>query len=209
MARYTQSVCRLCRREGVKLFLKGERCYTDKCAFTRHAYPPGQHGQGRGKVSEYGLQLREKQKARRIYGVLEGQFRRYFAEADRRRGVTGEILLQILESRLDNTVFRMGLARSRSEARQLVRHGHFEVNGRKVDIPSYQTKAGDEIAVREKSKGKKIFQYIKEVGEQVGIVEWLEADIENLRGKVLRVPARDEIDIPISEHLIVEMYSRL
>jgi small subunit ribosomal protein S4 len=153
--------------------------------------------------------LREKQKARRIYGVLEGQFRRYFAEADRRRGVTGEILLQILESRLDNTVFRMGLARSRSEARQLVRHGHFEVNGRKVDIPSYQTKAGDEIAVREKSKGKKIFQYIKEVGEQVGIVEWLEADIENLRGKVLRVPARDEIDIPISEHLIVEMYSRL
>lgn len=153
--------------------------------------------------------MREKQKARRIYGVLEGQFRRYFAEADRRRGVTGEILLQILESRLDNTVFRMGLARSRSEARQLVRHGHFEVNGRKVDIPSYQTKAGDEIAVREKSKGKKIFQYIKEVGEQVGIVEWLEADIENLRGKVLRVPARDEIDIPISEHLIVEMYSRL
>lgn len=209
MARYTQSVCRLCRREGVKLFLKGERCYTDKCAYTRHSYPPGQHGQGRGKVSEYGLQLREKQKARRIYGVLEGQFRRYFAEADRRRGVTGEILLQILESRLDNTVFRMGLARSRSEARQLVRHGHFEVNGRKVDIPSYQTRAGDEIAVREKSRGKKIFQYVKEVGEQVGIVEWLEADIENLRGKVLRVPAREEIDIPISEHLIVEMYSRL
>ncbi|MFY9114056.1 MAG: 30S ribosomal protein S4 [Dethiobacteria bacterium] len=208
MARYTQSVCRLCRREGGKLFLKGERCYTDKCAYVRHSYPPGQHGQGRGKISEYGLQLREKQKARRIYGVLEGQFRRYFAEADRRKGVTGEILLQILESRLDNIVFRMGLARSRSEARQLVRHGHFEVNGRKVDIPSYQTKVGDEIAVRGKSGSKKIFDYIKEVGEQAGIVDWLESDIKNLRGKIIRVPTREEIDVPISEHLIVEMYSR-
>ncbi len=185
MARYTQSVCRLCRREGGKLFLKGERCYTDKCAYVRHSYPPGQHGQGRGKISEYGLQLREKQKARRIYGVLEGQFRRYFAEADRRKGgVTGEILLQILESRLDNIVFRMGgLARSRSEARQLVRHGHFEVNGRKVDIPSYQTKVGDEIAVRGgKSGSKKIFDYIKEVGEQAGIVDWLESDIKKICG---------------------------
>lgn len=208
MARYTGSVCRLCRREGAKLFLKGERCYTDKCAYVRHPYPPGEHGQGRGKVSEYGLQLREKQKARRIYGVLEKQFRRYFAEADRRKGVTGELLLQILESRLDNMVFRMGLARSRTEARQLIKHGHFQVNGRKVDIPSYQTKPDDEIAVREKSRGRKVFKMISEAGEQLGPLEWLDVDHENMKGKVVRFPAREEIDVPISEHFIVELYSR-
>ncbi len=208
MGRYTGSVCRLCRREGVKLYLKGERCYTDKCAYVRHPYPPGEHGQGRGKVSEYGLQLREKQKARRIYGVLEKQFRKYFVEADRRKGVTGEILLQILESRLDNTVFRMGLARSRVEARQLITHGHFQVNGRKVDIPSYQTKPGDEIAVRETRRGKSVFKLINEVGEQQGGLEWFEVDHENLKGKVIRIPTREEIDVPISEHFIVELYSR-
>lgn len=208
MARYTGSVCRLCRREGAKLFLKGERCYSDKCAYVKHPYPPGIHGQGRGKVSEYGLQLREKQKARRIYGILEKQFRRYFAEADRRKGITGEILLQILESRLDNTVFRLGLARSRSEARQLIVHGHFQVNGRKVDIPSYLTKPGDEVAVRENSRGKKVFRIISELGEQQGVVDWLQIDHENLKGEVTRVPSREEIDVPIVEHLIVEMYSR-
>lgn len=198
----------MCRREQTKLYLKGDRCYTDKCAFLRHQYPPGEHGQSRAKVSEYGLQLREKQKARRIYGVLEKQFRRYFFEADRRKGVTGEILLQLLESRLDNTVFRMGLARSRPEARQLVRHGHFTVNGRKVDIPSYQTKPGDEIAVRENSKGKEVFKEIKDTVDQQGVVDWLDVDREELKGTIVRVPARDELDVPISEHYIVELYSK-
>jgi len=198
----------MCRREQAKLYLKGDRCYTDKCAFLRHQYPPGEHGQSRAKVSEYGLQLREKQKARRIYGVLEKQFRRYFFEADRRKGVTGETLLQLLESRLDNTVFRMGLARSRPEARQLVRHGHFAVNGRKVDIPSYQTKPGDEIVVRENSKGKEVFKEIKDTVDQQGVVDWLDVDREELKGKVVRVPTRDEIDVPISEHYIVELYSK-
>ena len=208
MGRYIGPVCRICRREQAKLYLKGDRCYTDKCAFLRHQYPPGEHGQSRAKVSEYGLQLREKQKARRIYGVLEKQFRRYFFEADRRKGVTGETLLQLLESRLDNTVFRMGLARSRPEARQLVRHGHFAVNGRKVDIPSYQTKPGDEIVVRENSKGKEVFKEIKDTVDQQGVVDWLDVDREELKGKVVRVPTRDEIDVPISEHYIVELYSK-
>ena len=208
MARYRGPVCRICRREGDKLYLKGDRCYTDKCGFLRHQAPPGEHGQSRGKISEYGLQLREKQKARRIYGILEKQFRRYFVEADRRKGVTGEILLQILESRLDNTVFRMGLARSRKEARQLVRHGHFAVNGRKVDIPSYQTKPGDEIVVREKSKGKEVFKEIKETVDQQGVVDWLDVDREELKGTVTRVPTREEIDVPVSEHFIVELYSK-
>ena len=170
--------------------------------------PPGQHGQGRQKFSEYGLQLREKQKARRIYGVLEKQFRRYFKEADRRKGVTGEILLQLLESRLDNVVFRMGLARSRPEARQLVRHGHFQVNGRKVDIPSYLTRPGDQVAVREKSRKLPVFKQIAEAREQQGIVDWLEVDFEKLSGRVLRIPQREEIDVPIQEQLIVELYSR-
>jgi len=208
MARYRGSVCRFCRREGVKLYIKGERCYTDKCAMNRHPYPPGEHGQSRSKVSEYGMQLREKQKARRVYGVMEKQFRNYFKEADRRKGVTGEILLQILESRLDNVVYRLGLARSRNEARQLVRHGHFEVNGKKVDIPSYLTRPGDEVKVREISKDKEIFKEIAEVGEKQGIVDWMEVDHDTLSGKVVRKPEREEIDVPVSEQLIVELYSR-
>lgn len=208
MARYTGSVCRLCRREGTKLYLKGDRCFSDKCAIVRKGYPPGLHGQSRQKISEYGLQLREKQKARRIYGVLEDQFRRYFEEADRRKGVTGEILLQLLESRLDNVVFRMGFARSRPEARQLVRHGHFMVNGGKVDIPSYLTKAGDIVSVREKSKNLPLFKELAEWGSPQGNLEWLEVDHENMTGKVLRMPLREELDVPITEHLIIEFYSR-
>ena len=198
----------MCRREKDKLYLKGDRCYSDKCAVIRHAYPPGEHGQGRQKFSEFGQQLREKQKARRIYGVMERQFRRYFKEADRRKGVTGEILLQILESRLDTVVYRMGLARSRAEARQLINHGHFEVNGRKVDIPSYLTRVGDIVAVREHRKSKPVFKQIIADREQQGVVDWLEVDHEKLEGKVTRVPQRDEIDVPVTEHFIVELYSR-
>lgn len=208
MGRHTGAVCRLCRREKDKLYLKGDRCYSDKCAVIRHAYPPGEHGQGRQKFSEFGQQLREKQKARRIYGVMERQFRRYFKEADRRKGVTGEILLQILESRLDTVVYRMGLARSRAEARQLINHGHFEVNGRKVDIPSYLTRVGDIVAVREHRKSKPVFKQILADREQQGVVDWLEVDHEKLEGKVTRVPQRDEIDVPVTEHFIVELYSR-
>ncbi|HHU75457.1 MAG TPA: 30S ribosomal protein S4 [Firmicutes bacterium] len=209
MARYTDASCRLCRREGTKLYLKGDRCYSEKCAFTRKGYPPGAHGRGRRqKISEYGLQLREKQKTRRIYGVLEKQFRRYFVEADRRKGVTGETLLQILESRLDNIVFRMGLARSRAEARQLIRHGHFAVNNQKVNIPSYLTKQGDEISVREGSKNQPFFKELAEWGATQGTAAWLDVDREKLAGKVIRLPLREELDIPISEHLIVELYSR-
>ncbi len=208
MARYKDSVCRLCRREGIKLYLKGERCYTDKCAVSRRAYAPGQHGQRRTKVSEFGTQLREKQKARRIYGVLESQFRKYFQEADRRKGITGEILLQILESRLDNVVFRLGFALSRAEGRHMVRHGHFSVNGRRVDIPSYQVRPGDVISVREKGKKNARIKEVAEIMEGQGTLEWLEVDRENLAGKVLRIPGREEIDIPVQEHLIVELYSR-
>lgn len=209
MAKFTEASCRLCRREGTKLYLKGDRCYSEKCAFARKGYPPGLHGRSRRqKVSEYGLQLREKQKTRRIYGVLEKQFRRYFKEADRRKGVTGETLLQILESRLDNIVFRMGLARSRSEARQLIGHGHFAVNNRKVDVPSYLTKPGDEISVREGSKSRSFFKEMAEWGTAQGIAAWLEVDREKLTGRVLRLPLREELDAPISEHLIVELYSR-
>ncbi len=208
MGRYTGAVCRLCRREKDKLYLKGDRCYSDKCGVVRHAYAPGEHGQARQKFSEYGQQLREKQKARRIYGVMEKQFRRYFKEADRRKGVTGEVLLQLLESRLDNIVFRMGMARSRNEARQLINHGHFEVNGRKVDIPSYLVKPGDLVAVRENRKNKAVFKEIVETREQQELVDWLEADYEKLQGRALRIPQRDEIDVPLTEHLIVELYSR-
>jgi small subunit ribosomal protein S4 len=208
MARYKGSVCRLCRREGTKLYLKGDRCFSEKCSFVRKGYPPGQHGKGRIKVSEYGLQLREKQKARRIYGVLERQFRRYFKEADRRKGVTGETLLQILEIRLDNIVYRMGFARSRTEARQLILHGHFMVNGRKVNIPSYQTRPGDLISVREKSRTLPIFKEIGEWSAVQGIVDWLDVDQDNWSGKVVRLPSREELDVPIAEHLIVELYSR-
>ncbi|HOA36141.1 MAG TPA: 30S ribosomal protein S4 [Bacillota bacterium] len=208
MARYRDAVCRLCRRERNKLYLKGDRCYTDKCSVARKGYPPGEHGQSRQKFSEYGQQLREKQKAKRIYGILERQFRRYFKEADRRKGVTGENLLQLLESRLDNVVYRMGFGRSRAEARQLVNHGHFQVNGRRVDIPSYLTRPGDVIAVREKSRNLPVFKEIREAGEGQSTVDWLEADLEHLQGKVIRMPQREEIDVPVEEHLIVELYSR-
>ncbi len=208
MGRHTGAVCRLCRREKDKLYLKGDRCFSDKCAVVRHAYAPGEHGQARQKFSEFGLQLREKQKARRIYGIMERQFRRYFKEADRRKGVTGEILLQLLESRLDNVVFRLGLARSRAEARQLINHGHFEVNGRKVDIPSYLVRAGDLVAVRENRKNKPVFKEIFEAREQQGTMDWLESNLEKLEGRGLRIPQREEIDVPVTEHLIVELYSR-
>lgn len=208
MARYRDAVCRLCRRERNKLYLKGDRCYTDKCSVTRKGYPPGEHGQSRQKFSEYGQQLREKQKAKRIYGILERQFRRYFKEADRRKGVTGEILLQLLESRIDNVVYRLGFARSRAEARQLVNHGHFRVDDRRVDIPSYLTRPGESIAVREKSRSMPIFKEIREGGGGQGVVDWLEADLEKMQGRVIRLPQREEIDVPLEEHLIVELYSR-
>ena len=209
MARYIDDSCRICRREGEKLFLKGSRCYTDKCAITRRAYGPGQHGQKRKKQSEYGMQLREKQKAKAFYGVLESQFRKYFEEASRRKGVTGTNLLQILESRLDNVVYRMGLATSRAQARQLVRHGHFTVNGHKVDIPSYLTRVGDEIKVRESSLNSEIFKQIVEANENGRPVPtWLEADLGNKSGKVVAVPTREEIDLPVQEQLIVELYSK-
>ena len=208
MARYRDAVCRLCRRERNKLYLKGDRCYTDKCSLTRKGYPPGEHGQARQKFSEYGQQLREKQKAKRIYGILERQFRRYFREADRRKGVTGEILLQLLESRIDNVVYRMGFARSRAEARQMVNHGHFRVNGRKVDIPSYLTRPGDEISLRERSRSLPVFKEIQESGAAPSVVDWMEVDRENMQGRIIRMPQREEIDVPLEEHLIVELYSR-
>jgi small subunit ribosomal protein S4 len=208
MARYSGAVCRLCRREGVKLYLKGDRCYSDKCAIDRRAYAPGQHGQGRKKVSEYGLQLREKQKARRVYGILEKQFRSYYVEAARRKGITGENLLQILESRLDNVVYRLGFAASRPEARQLVRHGHFTVNGHRVDIPSYLTKPGDVIAVHSASADSPKVKELLDAADSRTILGWLERDLGNKSGRVLRVPARDEIDIPVAEQMIVELYSR-
>ncbi|WP_350343837.1 30S ribosomal protein S4 [Proteinivorax tanatarense] len=208
MARYTESVCRQCRREGTKLFLKGERCYTPKCAVDRRAYAPGQHGQSRKKVSEYGLQLREKQKVRRIYGVLEKQFRNYFKEANRLPGITGDNLLQLLEQRLDNVVFRLGFATSRVEGRQLVNHGHFLVNGKKVNIPSYQIQPGDVIEVKEKSKNSPRLKEIKEIAATQNTVAWLERDVESLSGKVVAAPKREDIDMPIEEHLIVELYSR-
>ena len=208
MARYNESTCRLCRREEAKLYLKGDRCYSEKCAFVRKGYPPGMHGQKRKKTSEYGIQLREKQKTRRIYGVLETQFRRYFHEADRRKGVTGVLLLQILESRLDNVVYRLGFARSRTEARQLVRHAHFMVNGRKVDIPSFMTRPGDEVAVRETSKDLPVFKEMAALKATQGTLPWLEVEREQLKGRIVRLPARSELDVPVTEHLIVELYSR-
>ena len=209
MARYTGESCRVCRREGEKLFLKGSRCYTDKCAITRRAYAPGQHGQKRKKQSEYGTQLREKQKAKAFYGVLESQFRKYFEEAARSKGVTGTRLLQILESRLDNVVYRLGLATSRAQARQLVRHGHFEVNGIKVNIPSYLTKVGEVVKVREASANSEIFKQIIEVTENGRPVPtWLESDLSNKTGKIVALPTREEIDLPVQEHLIVELYSK-
>ncbi|MFO7152562.1 MAG: 30S ribosomal protein S4 [Bacillota bacterium] len=208
MARYTGPACRLCRREGVKLYLKGERCYGPKCAIDRRGYAPGQHGQMRRKLSEYGIQLREKQKAKRIYGVLEQQFKIYFEEASRQKGVTGENLLRLLECRLDNVVYRLGFAKSRAQARQLVRHGHFEVNGKKVDIPSYQVKPGNVIAVREKSRSLEIFKEMAELGKGRVVPEWLSVNYDTLTGEVLRYPNREDIDVPIQEQLIVELYSK-
>ena len=208
MARYTGAVCRLCRREGLKLFLKGERCYTDKCAIERRNYPPGQHGQARPKFSEYSIQLREKQKLRRIYGILEGQFRRYFQMADRAKGVTGETLLQLLERRMDNMVYRMGFATSRSEARQLVRHGHFSVNGRKVNVPSFLTKAGDVVMVTERSKKVARIQEALDLAQRRGVPDWLEVSPDAFTGRVKSIPARSDLTMPINEKLVVELYSK-
>ncbi|QUH28920.1 30S ribosomal protein S4 [Vallitalea guaymasensis] len=208
MARYRGAVCRLCRREGEKLFLKGERCYTGKCAIDRRPYAPGDHGKRRTKISEYGVQLRQKQKAKRIYGVLETQFRNYFADADKRKGITGENLLIILETRLDNVVYRAGLGRSRTEARQVVRHNHITVNGKKVNIPSYQVKPGDVIEVKEKSLSIQRFKDIVETTSSRIVPEWIDADIENKTVKVVSVPTREQIDTNIEETLIVELYSK-
>jgi small subunit ribosomal protein S4 len=201
-------VCRLCRREGLKLFLKGERCYTDKCAIERRNYPPGEHGQGRPKFSEYALQLREKQKVKRMYGLLEAQFRRYFEMAERSRGITGEMLLQLLERRLDNMIYRMGFATSRAEARQLVRHGHFLVGGRKVNIPSALLKPGDLVSVREKSRSVSRIQEALAQGEHRGVPDWLEVNREDFSARVKALPARAELTMPINEKLIIELYSK-
>lgn len=206
MARYTDANCRLCRREGQKLFLKGDRCYSTKCALEKRNFPPGQHGQGRKKISEYGLQLREKQKTKRFYGLQETQFRNLFDKAARKKGITGENLLILLETRLDNVVFRLGFASSRKEARQLVTHGHFTVNGRKVDVPSYQVKAGDIIKVKEKSASSPKFREIKDM--TITVPSWVTVDVDKLEGKVISIPLRDEIDTPVAEHLIVELYSK-
>jgi small subunit ribosomal protein S4 len=208
VARYTDAVCRQCRREGLKLFLKGERCYTDKCAIERRNYPPGEHGQRRPKFSEYSIQLREKQKLRRMYGVLEGQFRRYFRMADRSRAVTGEALLQLLERRLDNIVYRLGFSTSRAEARQLVRHGHFLVNGRKVDVPSYLVGQGDVVRVRERSRKVVRIQEAMELATRRGVPEWLELTPEDFAGTIKVLPTREELTMPINEKLVVELYSK-
>jgi small subunit ribosomal protein S4 len=209
VARYTNSVCRLCRREGLKLFLKGERCYTDKCAIERRNYPPGVHGQRRRvKLSEYSVQLREKQKLKRTYGLLERQFRRYFEMAERSRGITGENLMVLLERRLDNMIYRLGFVNSRAEARQLVRHGHFTVNGRKVNIPSYLLRSGDTITVREKSRAVARIQEALELARRRGIPEWLESDATSWTGKVRALPKRADLTMPINEKLIVELYSK-
>ena len=208
MARYTEAVCRLCRREGQKLFLKGDRCYSGKCAIEKRAYAPGQHGQSRKKLSEYGLQLREKQKAKRFYGVLEGQFAHYYELAEKKQGVTGENLLQILESRLDNVIYRLGFGLSRAEARQLVVHGHFLVNGKKVDIPSYLVKEGDVITIKETSRSLPKMKAIIEATEGKNIPEWLDLDRNILQGKVVTLAKRSDIDLDIEEHLIVELYSK-
>ena len=208
MARYTEAVCRMCRREGQKLFLKGDRCYTQKCAMECRAYAPGMHGQNRSKTSEYGQQLREKQKAKRYYGLLENQFRNYFELAERRPGQTGENLLAILESRLDNVVYRLGFAMSRAEARQLVSHGHFTVNGRKVNIPSYLVKPGMVISLKDSSKSLEKIKANVEANPFRQPPKWLEYDANNMIAKVTAVPAREDIDLPIEEHLIVELYSK-
>ncbi len=209
MARYCESVCRLCRREGLKLFLKGDRCFGEKCAFERRGYAPGEHGQGRKKqYSDYGLQLREKQKLKRMYTILEKQFAGYFEKADRQKGITGTNLLILLERRLDNMVFRMGFANSRTEARQLVRHNHFLVNGKRVNIPSYLLKIGDEISVKENSRTiARISEAVSTVARR-GVPQWLELDKENFKGTVKMLPVREELTMPVQEQLIVELYSK-
>lgn len=204
MARYTGAVCKLCRREGQKLFLKGERCYSDKCAIARRAYAPGQHGQDRKKVSEYGVQLRAKQKTRRYYGVLEGQFHHYFELAEKMNGQAGENLLKLLESRLDNVVYRMGFASSRAEARQMVRHGHFSLNGHKANIPSILLKAGDVV----EAKGTDKVKVMAETNAARPVPKWLDVNKETLVGKVIELPSREDIDLDVEEHLIVELYSK-
>ena len=210
MARYRGPACRLCRREGLKLFLKGERCYTDKCAIERRGYPPGQHGQARGrKPTEYSVQLREKQKLKRVYGALEGPFRRLFARAERGRGITGENLMVLLESRFDNMIYIMGFATSRAAARQLIGHGHFTVNGRRVTIPSYTVKAGDEVQVREKSRKITRIQESVELAQRRGVPEWLEVRMDSFSATVRALPERSEITLPINEQLIVELYSKV
>jgi len=208
VSRYIGPVCRMCRRAGEKLYFKGDRCYTEKCGVERRKYPPGQHGQGRAKLSDYGVQLMEKQKVRKPYGLVERQFRKYFHEAERRKGVTGEVLLQLLECRLDNVAHRMGFAANRRQARQFITHGHFLVNGRPVNIPSYIVKAQDTIEIRESSRS---IPFIQESLEKVGhrgIPAWIEMDFANFRGKVLHVPLREEIQLPVKEQLIVELYSK-
>ncbi len=208
MARYTESKCRICRREGTKLFLKGDRCYTDKCAYERRAYPPGEHGRARKKSSDYAIQLREKQKVRRMYGLLEGQFRKYFEIADARKGATGENLLELLERRLDNVVYRLGFANSRVQARQLVRHGHITVSGRRVNIPSFIVKVGDVVAVAEKSRKMLLFQEAQEVLARRGAPGWVDVNGSEFKGEVKALPVRDDITFPINEQLIVELYSK-
>jgi small subunit ribosomal protein S4 len=209
MARYIGPVCRLCRREGMKLFLKGERCYTDKCAIEKRNVPPGQHGRSRkAKIVGYGIQLREKQKVKRTYGVLENQFRRYFEAADRQKGVTGELLLQMLERRLDNVVYRTGFATSRAQARQLVRHGHFSVNGRKVNVPSFLVKVGDVVAVTERSRKVVRIQEALDLAQRRGVPDWLEVSLEAFTGRVKAIPARADLTMPINEKLVVELYSK-
>lgn len=208
MARYTGAACKLCRREGKKLFLKGERCYTNKCAVDRRSYAPGQHGQSRKKTSEYGMQLRAKQQARRYYGIQEGQFHKYFLMAERRQGMTGENLLRICESRLDNVVYLLGWASSRAEARQLTTHGHYLVNGKKVDIPSYLLKAGDEVSIRQKSRDSEKIKAVVEANASRPVPEWLDKNAEAFSAKVVKLPDREQIEVPVEEHLIVEFYSK-
>ena len=208
MARYTGPVCKLCRREGKKLFLKGERCYTGKCAIDRRAYAPGQHGQSRKKASEYGIQLRAKQQARRYYGIPEGQFYKYFLMAERRQGVTGENLLRICESRLDNIVYLLGWANSRAEARQLVVHGHFQVNGKKVDVPSYLTRVGEVVSIKDKSKDSAKIKEVVETNASRPVPAWLDKNADACEAKIVKMPEREEIAVPVEEHLIVEFYSK-
>ena len=208
MARYTGAVCRLCRREGQKLFLKGERCYSEKCSVGLRGYAPGQHGQGRKKSSEYGMQLRAKQTARRFYGVQENQFHHYFEIAERKQGITGDNLLRILESRLDNVVYRVGFASSRAEARQLVGHGHYEVNGKRVDIASYLLKAGDVVSICEKSRASEKIKAVVEANSARLVPEWIDVDRNNLSAKIIALPTREQIEAPVDEQLIVEFYSK-